>query len=357
MIPLENTFKLINKSKLSCTISELIIKYLKLLNLKWYVIKPKFKKSIEYSIVIISNQGGIIKKKTDLKSVQEKLDAGCDLIRNSNIPVIIFFGSDFDNYRKPYTGIWRELLNLSSLHNSNYLDKLKKHPYDFIYVGDAAGRVKTKKYKKDFSVSDRMFAFNIKAKFFTPEEFIGEESREWSWNNKLYPLQPLQNTFSLNDIDFKKTPEMIIMVGYPGSGKSTLSQSIFKKYKYEILNMDTLKTNSKFNKELKICLKENKSVIIDNTNSSIKNRKKYIDLAQEYNYHVKCIWMDVELELAYHLNQMRTEITGRKTIPKVAYYTYRKYFQEPTLNEGINDIIKVPFFLKKNNPAFWRHYN
>ena len=46
MIPLENTFKLINKSKLSCTISELIIKYLKLLNLKWYVIKPKFKKSI-----------------------------------------------------------------------------------------------------------------------------------------------------------------------------------------------------------------------------------------------------------------------------------------------------------------------
>jgi len=46
MIPLENTFKLINKSKLPCMISKLIIKNLEFFDLKWYVIKPKFKKSI-----------------------------------------------------------------------------------------------------------------------------------------------------------------------------------------------------------------------------------------------------------------------------------------------------------------------
>lgn len=46
------------------------------------------------------------------------------------------------------------------------------------YVGDAAGRPANwaPKKKKDFSISDRLFASNLGLKFFTPEEhFRGEK--------------------------------------------------------------------------------------------------------------------------------------------------------------------------------------
>jgi bifunctional polynucleotide phosphatase/kinase len=42
-------------------------------------------------------------------------------------------------------------------------------PTDLTFVGDAAGRIGR---KKDFSCSDRAFAYNIKAVFKTPEEFF-----------------------------------------------------------------------------------------------------------------------------------------------------------------------------------------
>ena len=46
------------------------------------------------------------------------------------------------------------------------------------YVGDAAGRLKTKTNKKDFACSDRMFALNANLKFYTPEEFFIEDYKD-----------------------------------------------------------------------------------------------------------------------------------------------------------------------------------
>ena len=72
---------------------------------------------------------------------------------------------------------------------------------------------------------------------------------------------------------------MIIMVGFPGSGKSTICKRHLIPNKYAHINRDTLKTRC-----LKVCeeeLKAGKSVVIDNTNPSKKDRAKYIDLAKK----------------------------------------------------------------------------
>ena len=71
------------------------------------------------------------------------------------------------------------------------------------------------------------------------------------------------------------------MVGYPGSGKSTIAQLVQEKgllnnIYYEIINRDTLKTIQKCINDTITSIKSNYSIIIDNTNLFIIINITYI---------------------------------------------------------------------------------
>ena len=70
------------------------------------------------------------------------------------------------------------------------------------YVGDAGGR------KDDWSDVDKKFAENIGVKFYSPEEILITSPK----TNNEYSLE-------------SKEKEVVIMVGYPASGKSTIAKS------------------------------------------------------------------------------------------------------------------------------------
>lgn len=75
-----------------------------------------------------------------------------------------------------------------------------------------------------------------------------------------------------------KSQEMVILMGPPASGKSTMAKSVLKNYTW--INRDTLKTASKCAKEAKKAVSEGKSVVIDNTSPSKKVRAPYIAIAK-----------------------------------------------------------------------------
>ena len=137
---------------------------------------------------------------------------------------------------------------------------------------------------------------------------------------------------------------MVVMVGRPASGKSTITKHYFASNGYIQINRDTIGTQEKCIEAAISALRDGKSVIIDNTNPSKAARKPYIDLAAKHNVPCRCIYIDIPTELSYHLsfvciNQTKGKI---RPIPK-ANHAYEKDFEMPDESEGLSDVQKVGF--------------
>jgi bifunctional polynucleotide phosphatase/kinase len=253
-----------------------------------------------YMIVIFTNQSKLWKQ-TQIMNVMKLL----------KIPVYIVIGSSKSHY-KP-----NKLLFDLFIQDVNKLNE----PIDLnnsFYVGDAIGR------KCDFSDSDKIFALNIGIKLFSPEEFFFEK-----YNNIVIPSIPLVDK-----------QEIIVMMGYPASGKSTLAKYICDIcVNYKLLERDIYNTVPKMLKLAKKFINENKSVIFDATNGSKKNRKLFIDFSNQCNTPIKCIHVNTSLLESLKRNKLREPT---KQVPNIAYSVYSKYYEPPDESEGF-ELISLSF--------------
>lgn len=271
-----------------------------------------------YTIIIISNQAGISSGKQSGEEWMKKLDK---IVKKINFELMVLCSTDKNEYRKPLTRMREDFLPL----------KMDKESF---YCGDAVGR------KKDFSDTDYKFALNININFFTPEHlFLGKKNE---LPKIIYPIDLTKKNKNI-DYDFKPNKkEIIIMMGFPGSGKSTFSKMLNEKYNYIIINQDTLKTKAKCKKETIKQLENNKCVIIDATNPSKSTRGEWIDIAKNYNYKIRIVKIDEDIETAKHKNIYRSLTTNTKRVPDIGYNMYKSKYDEPSLEEGVEEILLIP---------------
>eukprot|EP01126_Amoeba_proteus_P026815 TRINITY_DN2653_c0_g1_i1.p1 TRINITY_DN2653_c0_g1~~TRINITY_DN2653_c0_g1_i1.p1 ORF type:complete len:613 (+),score=128.35 TRINITY_DN2653_c0_g1_i1:196-2034(+) len=308
-----------------------------------------------YKIVIISNQAGISSAKSNEEAVVGKIH---DLSRSANVPIQAFIATRKDHYRKPNVNIWECVKK----NNQGIEIDLTQS----FFVGDAAGRI----MKKDISCDDRKFAFNLGLRFYTESEFFQDlsEKEPFGWcgfDPHLY-LSETRNLQENPDIHFYQilgqTQEMILCVGPPGSGKSTFSRTYFGGSKYVIVNQDTLKTFSACLDTASRALRDGFSVVIDNTNPSKQKRGVWISLAQSIGVPVKVLFFRTDVDLSYHLNLMRWKLSNNSIppVPTIAYAIFKKQFEAPTKEEGIQDIIDIPFvpsFKNSEEEKIFRQYS
>jgi bifunctional polynucleotide phosphatase/kinase len=187
----------------------------------------------------------------------------------------------------------------------------KFKPDNAFYVGDAAGR------PGDWSDKDKVFAQNINVTFYTPEEIF-----------------PLAKQVQPKAITKPPTKEVIIMIGYPGSGKSTIAKQ-YEKAGYTVISGDEYKTGPAMIKAATATAAAT-SIVFDSTAGTKEKRHMFVKFAQENNMPVTAIWVQTSIDESMERNKQRAASTGVKPVPAVAFYLYRKHFEEPLEAEGFS---------------------
>jgi predicted kinase len=136
----------------------------------------------------------------------------------------------------------------------------------------------------------------------------------------------------------------IIFIGLQASGKSSFFLECF--YKTHLrLNMDMLKTRNREKILFQACLEAKQPVVIDNTNPTKIERKKYIDEFIANRFSVTGYYFSSSIEQCLTRNVTRE---GKERIPDVAIKgTYNK-LELPDYSEGFDKL----FYVTINNGSF-----
>lgn len=312
-----------------------------------------------YKIVIITNQRGLAKSQSHEADFKDKVER---VLKTLSVPAQVYVSVGHGFYRKPAPGIWH---HLESHGNGGISIDLKES----FYVGDAAGRPANwePKRKKDFSCSDRLFALNIGITFYTPEEFFLKKPAAKfdlpQFDPRKVPVVPLAEVVAttkpsegkfLNGDDLPADhTEVVVLVGYPASGKSHFAKEYLVSKQYAHVNRDMLKSAQKCIEECERALRRGQSAVVDNTNPDPESRKRFIDIARKHGCECRCFVMDCTLERAKHNNQFREiKLKGQPhvSVTDMVLYSHRSKFKEPSLSEGFSAILKINFVPKFSTP-------
>lgn len=234
-------------------------------------------------VVILTNQSNITNAKKEMF---------LNVYEHFKKKIFIFIAHKHNKYRKPNPGV---------------LKYFKKENIDF-FCGDAIGKDnnKTNYLPYNFSDCDYLFAKDNGIKFKYPRKLFGSNFETVTSNRPL-----------------------IIMMGTPGSGKSSIAKRISEEKGHILYQRDVLGklTEGKNFIDIKESLEDGKKVIIDETSRNDYCKKDFINIAKKLKIKYVVIWCLIN---GTPFNKERD-----KPVSHFPYTNFTKEFEEPNLKHCI----------------------
>lgn len=156
-----------------------------------------------------------------------------------------------------------------------------------------------------------------------------------------------------------------MVVGYPASGKSTLTKGLVEKGAVA-LNRDTEGgTIAALLPKMDSLLQNKKEVVLDNLFAMAETRKPFIELAQKHGADISCLVMGTSIEDAqFNVVSRAIGLIGKfptpeeikkakhtNVFPPLVLFKYKKEFQKPDVSEGFSKVETIKFS-RKDDPTF-----
>ena len=134
---------------------------------------------------------------------------------------------------------------------------------------------------------------------------------------------------------------MVIFVGLQASGKSTFFRERFATT-HELVSKDLFPNNKNRNRRqtqlIEAALGAGSSVVVDNTNPTVEDRRALIELGRELGAKIVGYYFDSTVRQCVGRNRRRA---GKDQVPDVAIFATAKRLVLPSYSEGFDELFRV----------------
>jgi len=135
--------------------------------------------------------------------------------------------------------------------------------------------------------------------------------------------------------------ELVIFVGLQASGKSTFFRERLSATHVHV-SKDLFRNNKNPNRRqtqlIEAALEQGSSVVVDNTNPTVEDRRTLIELGREFGARIIGYYFEAEVRRCVGRNRRRL---GKERVPDVAIFATAKKLVAPSYSEGFDELFHV----------------